>query len=176
MSCCYVSPSRVPVDSLRSLRVFKLFSRLIHYIFGDEQRLATHTARSTKEGKLMWITRTFGKLHEYKENKDWRHYIERVNKRRSIFLVCVGEKTYKLVQSLVAPKDPKVFPGLLRDHFMPKPSAIVQRFKFNIHSQQPGETTAMLEITLLEMLRDRLVCGVRDIRIQRWLLAESKLT
>ena len=31
-------------------------------------------------------------------------------------------------------------------------------------------------ITLHEMLRDRLVCGVRDIRIQRWLLAEAKLT
>lgn len=63
---------------------------------------------------------------------------------------------------------------------MPKPSAIVQRFKLNTHSQQPGETTAMLVIelrhlsehcefgiTLHEMLRDRLVCGVRDIRIQR---------
>lgn len=72
---------------------------------------------------------------------------------------------------------------------MPKPSAIVQRFKLNTHSQQPGETTAMLVIelrhlsehcefgiTLHEMLRDRLVCGVRDIRIQRWLLAEAKLT
>ena len=36
----------------------------------------------------------------------------------------------------------------------------------------------MLEIwdDLLEMLRDRLVCGVRDIRIQRWLLAAVKFT
>ena len=69
---------------------------------------------------------------------------------------------------------------LLQDHFMPKPSAIVQRFKFNTRSQQPGETIAMFlaelrhlsehcefGITLDEMLRDRLVCGVRDIRIQR---------
>lgn len=31
-------------------------------------------------------------------------------------------------------------------------------------------------ITLHEMLRDRLVCGVRDIRVQRWLLAEAKWT
>ena len=31
-------------------------------------------------------------------------------------------------------------------------------------------------ITLDEMLRDRLVCGVRDIRIQRRLLTEPKLT
>ena len=104
---------------------------------------------------------TFGKLDEFNETEDWRHYIERVNhffeaneitdpdKRRSIFLVCVGAKTYKLVGSLVAPEDPKDksyedLAKLLQDHFMPKPSAIVQRFKFNTRSQQPGETIAMV--------------------------------
>ena len=104
---------------------------------------------------------TFGKLDEYNETEDWRHYIERVNhffeaneitdpdKRRSIFLVCVGAKPYKLVRSLVAPEDPKDksyedLAKLLQDHFMPKPSAIVQRFKFNTRSQQPGETIAMV--------------------------------
>ena len=104
---------------------------------------------------------TFGKFDEYNETEDWRHYIERVNhffeaneitdpdKRRSIFLVCVGAKTYKLVGSLVAPEDPKDksyedLAKLLQDHFMPKPSAIVQRFKFNTRSQQPGETIAMV--------------------------------
>ena len=104
---------------------------------------------------------TFGKLDECNETEDWRHYIERVNhffeaneitdpdKRRSIFLVCVGAKTYKLVRSLVATEDPKdksyeYLAKLLQDHFMPKPSAIVQRFKFNTRSQQPGETIAMV--------------------------------
>ena len=71
---------------------------------------------------------------------------------------------------------------------MPKPSAIVQQLKFNTRSQQPGETIAMFlaelrhlsehcefRLTLDERLRDRLVCGVRDIRIQRRLLAEPKL-
>ena len=149
---------------------------------------------------------TFGTLDEYNETEDWRHDMERVNhffganeiiypdKRRSIFLVCVGAKTYKLVRSLVATEDPKdksyeYLAKLLQDHFIPKPSAIVQRFKFNTRSQQPGETIAMFlaelrhlsehcefGITLDEMLRDRLVCGVRDIRIQRRLLTESKLT
>ena len=147
----------------------------------------------------------FGKLDECNETEDWRHYIERVNhvfeaneitdpdKRRSIFLVCVGAKTYKLVRSLVAPEDPKDkshedLAKLLQDHFMPKSSAIVQRFKFNTRSQQLGETIAMFlaelrhlsehcedGITLDEMPRDRLGCGVRDIRIQRRLLAEPKL-
>ena len=106
---------------------------------------------------------TFGKLDEYNETEDWRHYIERVNhlfeaneitdsdKKRSIFLVCVGAKTYKLVRSLVATEDPKdksyeYLAKLLQDHFMPKPSAIVQRFKFNTRSQQPGETIAMFVV------------------------------
>ena len=106
----------------------------------------------------------------------------------------MGAKTYKLVQSLVAPEDPKDkryedLAKLLQDHFMPKPSATVQRFKFKTRSQQPGETIAMFlaELRQLsehsefgiaqgEMLRDRLVCGVRDIRMQRRLLAEPKLT
>ena len=134
-----------------------------------------------------------------------RHYNERVNhffeaneitdpdKWRSIFLVCVGAKTYKLVGSLVALEDPndksyEDLEKLLQDHFMPKPS-VVQRFKFNTRSQQLGETTAMFlaelrhlsehceyGITLDEMPRDRLGCGVRDIRIQRRLLPEPKLT
>ena len=149
---------------------------------------------------------TFGKLDEYNETEDWRHYIERVNhffeaneitdpdKRRSIFLACVGVKNYQLLRSLVAPEDPKDksyedLAKLLQDHFMPKPSAIVQRFNFNTRSQQPGETIAMFlaelrhlsehcefGIKLDEMLRDRRACGVPDIRIQRGLLAEPKLT
>ena len=61
----------------------------------------------------------------------------------------MGAKTYKLVLSLVAPEDPKDrsyedLPKLLQEHFMPKPSTIPQRFKFNTRSQQPGETIAMV--------------------------------
>ena len=153
-----------------------------------------------RKSEVCTIMPTFRKLD------DWRHYIERVNhffeaneitnpgKGRSIFLVSVGAKTYKLVRSLPALEDPKYksYEDLakhLQEHFMPEPSAIVQRFKFNTRSQQPGETIAMFlaELrhltehcefgsTLEEMLRDRLVCGVRDIRIQRQLLAEPKLT
>ena len=103
---------------------------------------------------------TFGKLDECNETEDWRHYVKRVNhffeaneikvpgRRRSIFLVCVGAKTYKLVRSVVVPEDPKNksyedLAKLLQDHFMPKPSAIFQRFKFNTRFQQPAETIAM---------------------------------
>ena len=134
-----------------SLKVFKPFSRSMHYIFEDEERVRKPTAGLAKEGKSTWNMPTFGKLDEYNETKDWHHYIERVNhffeaneikdpgKRRFIFLVCVGAKTYKLVLSLVAPEDPKDrsyedLPKLLQDHFMPKPSTIPQRFKFSTRS------------------------------------------
>ena len=88
------------------------------------------------KGREVYVNHPFGKLDEYNETEDWRHYIEGVNhffeaneitdpdKRRSIFLVCMGAKTYKLVRSLVAPEDPKDksyedLAKLLQDHFMP---------------------------------------------------------
>ena len=104
-------------------------------------------------------TLSFGKIDEFKgENEEWRHYIERMNqffeaiedqeKQRSIFLVSVGAKTYKLIRSLVAPGEPKShtfeeLKKLLQDHYQPKPSVIVERFKFNTRCQQPGETIPM---------------------------------
>ena len=56
------------------------------------------------KGREVYVNHPFGKLDEYNETEDWRHYIEGVNhffeaneitdpdKRRSIFLVCVGAK------------------------------------------------------------------------------------
>ena len=111
-----------------------------------------------------------------------------LDKKRSIFLVSVGAKTYKLIQILATP-DYEEPAKLVQDHFMPRPSAIVQRFKFNTRSQQPGETIAIFlaelkhltehcefGATLDEMLRDSLFCGGRDMRISRRLLAQPKLT
>ena len=62
--------------------------------------------------------------------------IEDQEKQRSIFLVSVGAKTYKLIRSLVAPGDPtshtfEELTKLVQDHYQPKPSVIVERFKFN---------------------------------------------
>lgn len=76
----------------------------------------------------------------------------------------------------------------LKDHFNPKPSEIVQRFKFNTQTCYQGESIAdyVAELrklvrdcnygtTLLQMLRDRLVCEVNDDRIQRRLLSHRDL-
>ena len=138
--------------------------------------------------------------------EDWTSYTERLSlyftandvteagKQRAILLSVCGPTTYKLIRNLVAPAKPtdKTFTelvALVRDHYQPKPSAIVQRLKFNSCVRQPGQSVAefMAELRRLtefcdfgsaldEMLRDRLVCGINDARIQRRLLSEPALT
>ena len=94
----------------------------------------------------------------------------------------------------MAPEDPKdktykELAQLVQEHHQPKSSVILKRFKFNLRCQQSGETipSYLAELKRLsehcefgtnlnEMLRDRIVCGTRDNRIQRRLLAEPKLT
>ena len=80
--------------------------------------------------------------------------------------------------------------AVLKEHWQPKPSEIVQRYNFHSRVQKEGESIAdyvaelrrlsehcgFKESTLDDMLRDRLVCGVKDTRIQKKLLAESDLT
>ncbi len=78
--------------------------------------------------------------------------------------------------------------ALVRDHHNRKPSVIVQRFRFNTGLRRQGETVAAfvaelrqltkhcdIGISLDDMLRDRLVCGIEDSRIQRCLLAGPEL-
>ena len=78
--------------------------------------------------------------------------------------------------------------NLVKNHLNPRPSSIVYRFKFNSHFRQQGETIQQYVAELRnisehcefgdqleKMLRDRLVCGLNEERIQRRLLAESQL-
>ena len=77
----------------------------------------------------------------------------------------------------------------MKDHLTPRPSSIVQRFHFNARSQSENESvsqyvaelrklaeTCEFDASQENMLRDRLVCGLRDPKTQRRLLAESQLT
>ena len=99
-----------------------------------------------------------------------------------------------LIRSLVAPRKPTEnsfaeLVELVRNHVSPPPSAVVQRFHFNSCTQKDGETVGQFVAelrrlsefcefgpTLDGMLRDRLVCGIRDSRVQRRLLSEVNLT
>lgn len=115
-------------------------------------------------------------------------------KQKAILLSSVGSQTYSLLRNLLSPVKPgattfQELVDLLKEHFNPKPSEIVQRFKFNSRVRKQGQTVldyvAVLRKLahdcnygdkLTEMLRDRLVCGINDDRIQRRLLSEAELT
>ncbi len=149
----------------------------------------------------------FGQMGEFDAHKEeWTQYSERLAhffaandiedaaKKRAILLTVMGPATYKQLRSLVSPAkvDDKTYKELvdaLQSYYSPKPSEIVQRYKFNSRYRQPGESvsTYVAELRALaefcnygtalnDMLRDRLVCGINDTQIQRRLLSEKSLT
>ena len=78
---------------------------------------------------------------------------------------------------------------LAQEHHNPKPSVIMRRFRFNTCVRQEGESITAYVTRLRdlashceygdsakELIRDRLVFGVRDDTLQRSLLAAAKLT
>ena len=115
-------------------------------------------------------------------------------KQRAILLSACGSETLKLIQSLISMDEleTKKFDEIadaVQKHFHPKPSEIVSRFQFNSCSRNTGESIASFVAhlrklsehcnygaSLEQMLRDRLVCGIGDERVQRALLAEKALT
>lgn len=120
--------------------------------------------------------------------------IEAAQRKKTILLSVCGASTYKLIRSLLAPTTPERagYDDIVRkmkEHTNPKPSTVVQRFRFYSRVQTAAESVAefVAELrrlstdcefgeTISVMLRDRLVCGVRDERIQRRLLQDPELT
>ena len=147
-----------------------------------------------------------GKVGPFEGDDDeWDHYVERLSfyftankitdkgQQRAVLLSVCGAKTYKIIRNLLAPTKPdeveyKDIVDKVKDHLNPKPSCIVQRFRFNCRSRSDGETIGafIAELRRLtedcefgealhDMLRDRLVCGVKNARIQKRLLQETNL-
>ncbi len=143
--------------------------------------------------------------------EQWTQYVERLeqffvatndvtgedkkDKRRATFLSVMGRDAYNLLRSLIAPEKPseKSFEELvavLSEHYSPKPTEVMQRYRFNSRSMKEGESVAdyvaaqlrkLAEFcnygnSLDKMLRDRLVWGVKDPSIQKKLLSEPDLT
>ena len=120
--------------------------------------------------------------------------VEDAGKLWAILLYVCGSPTYKLLHSLVegGKVDEKSYDELvkvLKLHYNPKPSVIVQGFHCNSQFRAPGESiasyiAALRELALhckygnklTEMLKDCLVCGVIHKGIQRNLLAQENLT
>ena len=133
--------------------------------------------------------------------EEWQTYAERLeqyflandydveagNKQRAVLLSVCGPATYQLIRNPIAPQKPADYSfaelvNLVQDHYNPTPSVIVHRFKFHSHVQKEDEPIAQFrrlsehsnfDTRLNDMLRDRLVCGIRDTRVQRRLLTEK---
>ena len=136
---------------------------------------------------------TLGIIGEFQPSvEDWMQYAERLEfffaangittaeKKRATFLAVVGHTTFKLLRNMLAPNKLgevtfNEMVKVLSDHYSPKPSEIVSRFKFYNRSKKPGESVSMFisEVrdlarfcnfgdSLDAMIRDHLVCGIND--------------
>lgn len=91
--------------------------------------------------------------------EEWPEYAERLDsyflasdlndpvKKRAILVNAVGPKTYRLIKTLCLPEKPQnhSFEEIVKrvkNHFHPKPSAIMRRYDFNERKQKPGESVA----------------------------------
>ena len=148
---------------------------------------------------------TIGKIESFDDtNENWETYVERVEQfflannidddhKVPTLLSLIGGKTYALLRDLLAPEKPatKSFQQIvttLQEHLSPKPLEIAERFRFYKRNQHEGESilSYVAELRKLathcnfggnlnEALRDRLVCGLRNMQIQKRLLSEAKL-
>ena len=118
----------------------------------------------------------------------------KAEKKVCTFLTVVGARTFSLVKDLVAPKNPaectyEELVTALKSHYRPQTVVIYERFKFYSRNQENGESiskfvaaikararTCEFGANLDNMLRDRLVMGLRDQATQRALLTTKDLT
>ena len=101
----------------------------------------------------------YGQLHEFDaESETVTAYLERAElyfdandvmdkKKVPVLLSNIGPKTNRLLRSLVAPKAPKEktfaeIKTLLKSHFEPTPSVIVEWYQLHRREQAPGESIA----------------------------------
>ena len=99
--------------------------------------MSTHgTVGPFVPGREDWVAYTEW-LQQYFAAND----VDSANKQCAILLSSCGADTYQVIRNLVAPLKPSVksfkqIVDLVREHYCPQPSAIVQRFAFNNRVQQ----------------------------------------
>lgn len=115
-------------------------------------------------------------------------------KRRALLISALSTRTITVLSSRCVPQKLNELTysevvQLLNDHFDPKPNEIAQSYKFFTRNQLPEESVTDFIVAvrrvadscnfgqaLDRMLRDRIVCGLRNPDIRRTLLARSSLT
>ncbi|UYV70634.1 K02A2.6-like, partial [Cordylochernes scorpioides] len=142
-------------------------------------------------------------IKEFEEkNENFCSFIERLEqflileeaseeKKKAYLLTLIGGKAYETLKNLCSPKLPKEYKyeeliEKLVEYFSPRRSIIVERFMFFGRIQKETESVSeyLVEIKRLastcgfgeflkESLRDKLVCGLRNAKIQRRILSEG---
>lgn len=164
-----------------------------------------HNEENNVQRNLNIVNAILGSIEPFQPDKSWLSYLERIEfffeannivteaRNKATLLTSIGEKAYEIVRSLATPKTPKELSyaeiiKLLTEHFNPTPNEIVQRFTFNRRVQKPNEKIAVFVADLRrlsehcnfaeldKMLRDRIVCGIKDESVQKRMFAESDLT
>ena len=103
---------------------------------------------------------THGTIAAFDVNVEtWTSYSERLehyftandvssaDKKRAILLTVCGSATYQLLKSLIQPSKPSDKPydeliETLTRHYSPKPSPIIQRYKFHTRNRRPSESVS----------------------------------
>ena len=156
--------------------------------------------RIADEDGSIWKYQNFKKKRE-----DGTQYIERMDyflqanaitaadRKWAIFLTTIGPGAYKTLRNLITSAKigdlscNELF-GSMQLYYSPRPSEIIQCFKFNSRFCHSGKSVSAykaelrslaefwnFEGTLEVMLKDRLVCGINDEQIQRRLFSEEPL-
>ena len=112
---------------------------------------------------------THGNLPKFSGNaSDWDVFAEQLSyylvasgiddvaKKRAVLLSACGTSIYKLLKTLVAPAEltSKSFEELVKlaqEHYTPKPSVIISRFKFNTSFRQEGESITQFVTRLRDL-------------------------
>ena len=73
--------------------------------------------------------------------------IKEPDQQRAVLLSVYGPATFQLIRNLVSPKKPQEFKfaeivEIMEKYHNPKPSVIVQRYRFNLRNRQAGESVA----------------------------------
>ena len=114
------------------------------------------------------------------------------DRKRALFLSLIGSKGYKLVRSLCqnepSTKTYDELKVLTKEHLQPKPNEIAERYVFYNRGRKNGESIKdyVAELRRLsehcnfgdklnEHIRDKLVCGLNEQKIQQKLLSIKNL-
>ena len=118
--------------------------------FGDEDKqMTTHESMSAFDpSKDDWTSYTGRMAHYFVAND-----VTIADKKRSILLSVCGASTYKLIRNLVENLDTTSYDDivkLVKSHYDPNLSVIMQRYKFNMRKRADGDSVA----TYVAALRD----------------------